>query len=243
MTDPGGGSPRRRIRSLLHPLKYTYDATQNMSPVAYAIESTIGPRVRALSPDAVVLDVGTGRGHGRTADVRGRYVSLDIDPAVRPHVVGDATALPIADRSVDALCATSVMLLIPDPAAMFREAARVLRPGGQALIYTEMLSYVCLAGGTEVDIQRYTPARLRQLTRCFDEVELVPVGSHHTFYANILWRYRQRWRLGPLRPLLGVVFWLWSRTGGADPECPVGHLVIGLRTGPTPLPPAAHVRA
>ena len=237
MSDSPGRARRRGIRRLLHPLKHAYDATQNMSPVAYAIERAIGPRVHALPQDAVVLDVGTGRGHSRTADVRGRYISLDIDPAVRPHVIGDAAAIPLADRSVDAVCATSVMLLIKEPDAMFREAARVLRPGGQALIYTEMLCYVCLAGGTEADIQRYTPARLRLLTRWFDDVELVPVGSHHTFYANVLWRYRQRWRLGPFRPVLGVVFALWSRMGGPDDECPIGHLVVGKRA-PEPTRPA-----
>jgi ubiquinone/menaquinone biosynthesis C-methylase UbiE len=47
---------------------------------------------------------------------------------------GDATALPHADDSVDAVVLTAVLGEIPDQAAALSEIARVLRPGGRLIV-------------------------------------------------------------------------------------------------------------
>jgi SAM-dependent methyltransferase len=48
--------------------------------------------------------------------------------------LGDATALPHADDSVDAVVLTAVLGEIPDRAAALREIERVLRPGGRLVV-------------------------------------------------------------------------------------------------------------
>ncbi len=45
-------------------------------------------------------------------------------------VCGDAARLPLASDSVDAVVIVWLLHLLPDPAAVLAEAARVLRPGG-----------------------------------------------------------------------------------------------------------------
>jgi len=48
---------------------------------------------------------------------------------------GDAQALPLADRAVDAAVSGLVLNFVPDPARAMREMRRVVRPGGTVALY------------------------------------------------------------------------------------------------------------
>jgi ubiquinone/menaquinone biosynthesis C-methylase UbiE len=91
-----------------------------------------------------VLDVGAGTGAGSLAamDAGARVVAVDLSPGMlranRAEVAGtlvaDATALPVAGDSVDGMVAAFSFNHLHDPAAGFREAARVCRPGSPVLV-------------------------------------------------------------------------------------------------------------
>jgi ubiquinone/menaquinone biosynthesis C-methylase UbiE len=57
-----------------------------------------------------------------------------VDPGRLALVIGDAKRLPFADRSVSMVTSNSLIHHIPDPRDVFREIARVSRPGGPILI-------------------------------------------------------------------------------------------------------------
>jgi SAM-dependent methyltransferase len=99
-----------------------------------------------LPADPLVLDVGCGDGARTLANLPAGSLGLDFSraglelaartvPAAR-LVQADMTAIPIAGGAVDAITAYHAVFHVPrdEHAAVYREFARVLRPGGRLLM-------------------------------------------------------------------------------------------------------------
>ena len=124
------------------------DAVQNSfgcgNPLAFA----------GVKPGQVVLDIGSGAGidcliAAERVGPTGRVIGLDMTPEMieraRQNVneagaanvefrLGEAEKMPVEDGSVDWVISNCVINLSPDKPAVFREIARVLRPGGRISI-------------------------------------------------------------------------------------------------------------
>ena len=84
---------------------------------------------------------------------RHHYVGLDLTHAMLRRAVpraghidfapvqGDAQKLPFAANSFDVAVLHLILAVVPDPAACLGEIARVLRPGGQALVFDKFLRH------------------------------------------------------------------------------------------------------
>lgn len=100
-----------------------------------------------LCADGTIADLGAGPGHvaGYLAGRGSQTLALDLSPVMCsyaradhgvPAAAGDMTALPLASASLaGVICFYALIHLDPGQrATAYREIARVLRPGGQALV-------------------------------------------------------------------------------------------------------------
>lgn len=104
-------------------------------------------RVQALVSGGAVrslLDAGAGRSVPVLRKFLGtveRLIGVELVPftevpaGIETHNA-DLAALPLADASVDLIMSRSVFEHLADPAAVYREFARVLRPGGRVVFLT-----------------------------------------------------------------------------------------------------------
>ncbi len=145
--------------------------------------------IAALKPGEVVLDLGSGAGFdaflcGPKVGTKGQVIGVDMTPDMLARArnnligytqrtglaniefrMGEIEHLPVADASVDVVISNCVINLSTDKPQVWREIARVLKPGGRVAVSDMVLlkplpdnlknaveAYVgCISGASVVD--------------------------------------------------------------------------------------------
>jgi arsenite methyltransferase len=170
--------------------------------------------IASIKPGEVIVDLGSGGGldvflASKLVGPRGKAIGIDMTPEMIERARTNAQKggydnvefhlatidqLPLPDASVDCVISNCVINLAPDKSAVFREIARVLKPGGRLAISDialkselppaiaeSMAAYVgCIAGAIEIDDYREG-----LLAAGFEHVEIVDSGADLTAYAKV----------------------------------------------------------
>ena len=162
--------------------------------------------IAGLKPGETVLDLGSGAGFdcflaARAVGETGRVIGVDMTDGMLRKArrnakkagignvsfrAGEIERLPVADGTVDVIISNCVINLSPEKEAVFREAYRVLKPGGRlaisdvvavrplpaSMLADRQMHCACIGGAALV-------ADLRQILEMtgFEKVEITLVDS------------------------------------------------------------------
>jgi SAM-dependent methyltransferase len=170
--------------------------------------------IASIRPGEVVVDLGSGGGldvflASPLVGPKGKAIGIDMTPSMIERARANAISggytnvefhlstidkIPLPDASVDCVISNCAINLAPDKPAVFREIARVLKPGGRLAVSdialkselpsevaSSMAAYVgCIGGAILID-----DYRAGLLAAGFEHVQIVDSGADLNAYAAV----------------------------------------------------------
>ena len=166
-----------------------------------------------LKPGETVLDLGSGGGFdcflaAQEVGATGKVIGVDMTPEMiskaRANVaedqkdiiefrLGEIEHLPVEDNSIDVIISNCVVNLSPEKPQVFKEALRVLKPGGRLAI-SDVVITIELPEDVKQDMHKYTACvsgastladiETMLVDASFTDIKLAPKDESKEFIKN-----------------------------------------------------------
>ena len=209
-----------------------------------------------LEQDALILDVGSGRGDFSDALQERHYVALDVYPYPEADIVCDLTDQnPFKPARFDAILLMNVLEHVYDSRALLETLSGLLKPGGILVI---AIPFLVKLHQEPVDYVRYTHYALSQLGEScglelkslegyYDPVFFLEEGIGNIRYAylpaiNGINRYLARALIFGIQTTANLLSGILGKGESVPPssvrsKAPTGYQLVFRRPGsPDPLP-------
>jgi len=208
-------SDHEGVKAVAEAFGYTAEELTSIPAAANMGLSCGNPTATAhLRPGETVVDLGSGGGldvflAAQQVGPTGRAIGIDMTPAMIDRARANAASgnytnvefflstidrIPLPDSSVDCVISNCVLNLAPDKPAVFREIARVLKPGGRLAvsdialktglppaIASSLAAYVgCIGGAILIETYRTELAQAG-----FSNITIVDSGADLNAYAKV----------------------------------------------------------
>lgn len=169
--------------------------------------------IAMLKKGETVLDLGAGGGFdcflaAKQVGCRGRVIGVDMTPEMilkaRENArktdftnvefrLGEIEHLPVADNTADVIISNCVINLSPDKPQVYREAYRVLKPGGRLAI-SDVVAISSMPKSMKADIEKHsgcisgaaTVPDLKRMLRAagFRDIKVTPIPESAAFVKH-----------------------------------------------------------
>ncbi|HEY2894753.1 MAG TPA: arsenite methyltransferase, partial [Pirellulales bacterium] len=211
----GLSSEHKGVKAIAEAFGYSQDQLASIPAEANMGLSCGNPTATAnLRPGEVVVDLGSGGGldvflAASKVGPTGKAIGIDMTPEMLALARTNAAKaglenvafyestidkLPLEDQSVDCVISNCVINLAPNKPAVFREIARVLKPGGRLAVSDialkrplppeigkNLMAYVgCIAGAIPIEDYR---SSLQEAG--FAHVDIIDTGADLNMYGKV----------------------------------------------------------
>ncbi len=192
-----------------------------------------------LPADALVVNVGCGMMRQFESVCPGRFLATDLRDLPNVDFASSATDLPLSDGSVDIVLSLELLEHVPEPAAVLREIARVLKPGGTAIFSVPS----AVPRHDHNDYWRFTAQGLDTLgSVCFENGEVHVFGGTFEalgylaeYYAALVFHVLRLPGSRARRVFPAIGYWIDRRSGWSSSGTALHTLAFDLLfVGTTP---------